>query len=417
VEQRNTGPEFASNIPSILAKNGITDEIADVSISEAVELVGRQFGSFPYYITVTFKGKREKLHLFYKKTIAIPAESAEMWKIMTMKEEVILLQVFPEINDFMQRTSGLQGFLLPYVPKAYYSDKGGVLMENLKEGGYALHNKNEKHGHSAAVAMMRTLGKFHGASWAWANEFGSEDKVKEKHPEMFKEMLDSEDGLRFMETTMGSPFKCILSLIQTGSGLRSDTTLSLEKFGKYADPNSCVMRDALKILKSKTHFRALSHSDCFTNNIMFKLDFSSVKILDFQFVRYNCPLIDVAVYLASCAKSSVLKEWKSLFNIYYQVVKETVELSGQRFPFTLHDLLEDFVIVQDFGIHYGIVIPLVLACLGSYDLREKNEGCDADVIYSLMKKWIAENPKEAKVLAEESVGMINDFAAIQPYND
>lgn len=47
-------------------------------------------------------------------------------------------------------------------------------------------------------------------------------------------------------------------------------------------------------------------------------------------------MIDLAEYFSTSVMPNVLKEWKTLFNAYYQTLKETVEMTGQEFPITLN---------------------------------------------------------------------------------
>jgi len=272
-------------------------------------------------------------------------------------------------------------------------------------------------GHSAAVAVLRALGKFHGATWAWTNSLGGEEKLKEKYPLFFQELLDTEDGFRFMDALFRDSLKSLAPLTKVAGEEDLDRTI-LQSFGRYADPDFSPMAEVLEKLKSPTHFKGLSQSDCHSNNMMFKPDLASAKVLDFQLARYNSAVIDVAQYLCTSVKDSVLKEWKTLFNIYYQVVKETVELTGQHFPFTLNHLLEDFKTAQTLGLHLGLLSILGQKPQESYKVQEEKEGCNPEIYSANIENMVANNTgAENYLLAKKAVDLVKHITAIQPYNE
>lgn len=411
-------PELAAKIASMLVESGETQEIETVWCAEASELAGLHFASLPNYVEVKFKGKEEKLYLFSKENVGFPTpELTKLGEYMATKEGQFLTVVIPEINDYVFKTSGWKDFLRPNFPKSFCYDVKGMTMENLYKAGYVMYDKTKRQGYAAAVAVFRAYGRLHGASWAWAKSLGGVEKVKEKYPLLFQDILDDPAGLNLMETMVGNTIKIIASTVTDMKDSDINTKSIMDKYSKHAKPGTSVMGDIKDKLKSDSHLRCISHSDCWTNNMMFKPDHSNVKLIDFQIVRFNCGSIDLAEYLSTSVSEDVRKSWKTLFNLYYQTMKEAVEMTGQKFPLTIKDILEDFVNKHEIGLSKGLHLIFGRESQEAYNVHESKEGLDPEVFANTVKTWLKNNPDKLHGIIKQCADLVDDFVAIRPYTE
>jgi len=93
---------------SILSKNGITDDVEDITITEPPELQGEHMATATVYVTVKFKDQAKKQkNLFVKKFTENPMHTKMVKQMKVMEKETSFFTEFlPFANQFYKEHTG-----------------------------------------------------------------------------------------------------------------------------------------------------------------------------------------------------------------------------------------------------------------------------------------------------------------------
>lgn len=169
--------------------------------------------------------------------------------------------------------------------------------------------------------VMHALGKYHALSFA----------LKDQQPDIFKKLtsqlgeiyyrLDNESLRSFSE--------------QFGTGIikmaekMGDNRIT-EKIRKLFTGDMCQMLADLVDGSHAEPYAVISHSDCWNNNTLFKLDASGrptgIRLLDFQITRYVSPVYDIIQYIfLSTQKEMRDQHYEDFLKVYHSSLSEHIE--------------------------------------------------------------------------------------------
>lgn len=179
------------------------------------------------------------------------------------REVFIYAELLPEFAKFQRENYLKIGFY--EFPKCYLAefdkekDEAVIIMEDLRDAGYKLINKNIPIDYEHAKLSFAALGRLHAISIA----------MKEKNPEIFKRfkvLVDNTKGNLENETIMSFMEGCMDRAIAT---LRDDEVKRRDKMLKLKENLVPLMKE-LTDGNVAEPFGVICHGDCWSNNFMYK---------------------------------------------------------------------------------------------------------------------------------------------------
>lgn len=195
----------------------------------------------------------------------------------------------------------------PWAPKGYMYFDSGLIVEDLREKGFAMHGKLLSL--EEMTSSLETLARMHAASILTEEKLGK--PLNEVFPQAFDSTFFFEDG---------AFRKWVFSGFNLSVAIAVKLGLDGDKMRRICNR----MTDSF--VPSKKKINVLSHADLWSNNIMFACEGGLKSILvDFQLVRY-CPLThDVFFLLYLCSTREFREEHEGmLMKHYYETLCETL---------------------------------------------------------------------------------------------
>lgn len=205
--------------------------------------------------------------------VKLPPEQPDYRKmamLMFDREIRIYNKILPTLKQFQEEhnlTDADGFFAFPHCHSAHFDaerDEAYIILDDLREKGYAMENKYEVIGVDQAKMVIRAIAKYHGTSIA----------LKHKNPTLFAPFKELDDFFKsnFPEEMMvqmnaGNVANAMKSL------QKSTDTMYREKLEQFRDK-------ILEINESIWDAEPLAvpiHGDCWTNNFMFKYEVRNVR--------------------------------------------------------------------------------------------------------------------------------------------
>lgn len=199
---------------------------------------------------------------------------------------------------------------------------GILVIDNLTAQGYRM-GPREKLDEDHIILMIKSIATYHGTVYAF----------KDKQPELFKEMVNSLEKFPFYreETNAYDAFYSIAldrakMYFQGESGDVFDDVNKLH--AKYIGKASWLLE---RFLVADPDFDIIIHGDYSRNNVMFRYESDdgfqnpqSVKMFDFQFLKYASPVLDLSFFLYMNTDPDMLDEKLDKFlKIYHSTLVAT----------------------------------------------------------------------------------------------
>ena len=211
--------------------------------------------------------------------------------------------------------------------------------------------------------LMKALGKFHALSLA----------MKDQDPDSFQIMRSSVNEMLFNDDPLTSYLKLcdyvgkdVVAL--TKEHLPHDTKYG-NKMAQYQDTIYNRMKDLTTPKEEDEPYNVITHSDLWVSNFLFHYPEGisqpdSIKILDYQGVRYGSPALDVTCVLLSSADKKIRNEHQeSLLRTYHDSLSELLKELGSdpEHAFPYHALKNQLKKYSEFGLLMTVVnVPLTL---------------------------------------------------------
>lgn len=287
---------------------------------------GNNYYSQLYRVYVHFKTTVERDTVLF---IKAPLEQGFVADIKHIgfynKEPQVYKQLLPVMREKVNFEFG---------PKSFHCPRENTLvLSDLREEGYVMLNKFDQLDFPHCKIVLETLAKFHATSVACCHE------TPELINAVAKEEAYRSDGL----SVIGTPNWLKLCVKRFADIVNEmDVQTSTKELINSKIDN--VWDIAINMTKPNPNsLNVLNHGDCWTNNILFKHnsdgDVISVKFVDFQFVRFTSPVLDLMTFIYTSADHDVRENrLQELYKIYLKILNKTFEELGCEERFTFEDL-------------------------------------------------------------------------------
>ncbi|XP_054265222.1 uncharacterized protein LOC128988059 [Macrosteles quadrilineatus] len=223
--------------------------------------------------------------------------------VLFLNEVSFYKEALTALLQFQSCTGGSQSFTV--VPKCFLAHNDVLVLEDLRERGFVMGNRQEGLDYLHCVAVFREIGRFHALSLA----------MKSKEPTLFQEQVASKIRETFFTDQNEEyyhDYYCTLiknALAMVDAGLENTEKLTyLNKLKKFLDEKT-FFKTMTTFAQPKEPLAVLTHGDFWTNNIMFRYsdsgEIEEVCFVDFQCARYGSPALDLVNFLYSCVDSDV----------------------------------------------------------------------------------------------------------------
>lgn len=276
-------------------------------------------------------------------------EESQTFFVKTMPDSQIILDTLMDDSMFTDEANFYEN-ITPLLMKEYNADKwsprcylitsNALVFEDLRVKGYTI-SPDPFLDEILLKATLTSLAQFHASTILAEHRLGK--TLKEIFPNAFVEKILTNHGNFAKMTPVG--FDAIKKMI--------------EKYGM--DPSFMPkIKDRVwefsKIRKGKCN--VLCHGDLWKNNLMFKSN-GNVKcvMVDYQFLRYTSPCIDVStlVYLHTTPEYRKKSEL-NLFEHYYCVLRDTLLQGSIKPPIPSYEsMLQDYKDYKLIGMIFGLL--------------------------------------------------------------
>ncbi|KAG5669260.1 hypothetical protein PVAND_017151 [Polypedilum vanderplanki] len=322
-----------------------------------------------HLILIVYNDDKEIADFFLK---AIPRHIKKRTELINecgfFTREVTFYEHFLPILDKLSSIS--------FAPKFFYAkNEHFIVLENLKDFKMFL-NQTRVLDYAHFKALMKTLAIFHASSLIYEKKFG---QLSEKELQMLKEVSHPDEKKSLRTIGVESSIEVMIKLIQLIPKYKKSNRLQ-EILRKI--PN--VMRSIFNYVKPSKKFQnVISHGDLWTNNVMFKYDkdnkIEECKIIDFQFVRYSPPAVDITTVLySSTTKKFRNMYYEEMLEIYYNTMKNELNKNGidhsNVFPY--EELIQSMKMYQKGGLIEALLfchLTLLPSDLASNILNSSDE--------------------------------------------
>ncbi|XP_018315464.1 uncharacterized protein [Mycetomoellerius zeteki] len=208
--------------------------------------------------------------------------------------------------------------------KCFYIDErppvdSVIALENVNEQGYyscaypCKYNTPLEY----TLAAMREIGRFHGKGYA----------MKELQRENFFAIVEQLQEIKYDRNQNEN---CIIFLNLTAT--RAVEYLRNQGYDTaFCDKTEALLSNAfdevmIKTVKSREPLSTLCHGDFILDNILFKMENDGqyrAMLIDFAFLRYATPVVDLSTYLClSCSNEIRKDKFFEIVRVYHDALKE-----------------------------------------------------------------------------------------------
>lgn len=321
---------------------GIVGEIIRVHIKARLPNLSKE-----YNLVIKFKGQHPRIDFIY--------QNAQIY----LKELLMYSKVLLEFNNFQKNLTNNQ-YPISH-PKFIYgkctTDEFVLVMENIKDMGFIIHNKEETFNFEHLKMAVIQLVRLHAVSYSYDHTH----TFLKKYPE-------------FEKTEYGTV------LLRLAGPAILDVTCEVLKKEKNHDLLEKINSKKKDLIKQHDEMHneksykllCLVHGDAHVRNMMFKYNDSDVnhnnpsdiKLLDWQTPHWNTPVMDLHHLIYSTTSRELRKEHlEDILQFYHSTfVEATSNMGVVGLNWTYEDFKNDFNRMALYGFEKGIVLAFNHHC-------------------------------------------------------
>ncbi|XP_055842780.1 uncharacterized protein LOC129909734 [Episyrphus balteatus] len=274
------------------------------------------------------------------------------------KEKWLIMDILPQFEILLDDVQ--------FAPRCYYSTYSPLetlVLEDMNRFGFHMVNREIGLDERQAKLTLKKLGQFHASSMVYAK----------KRPSMMqhynKGLLDPE-AIKPPTSLYKMLYKHLAYEIKISSKWEGFEKIT-EKMKEFYNEFDSRLFACQKPLKNE--IKVLNHGDFWVNNLLFKYDDRNNPVdlvfLDFQLSIYGSPGIDLNYFIFASVQMEVLKKWKTLLEVYYVSLRDTLkELGYQKIP-TYANIEKEFKQKSAYGF-FTLIGPLPVMTMQ----KEASEG-------------------------------------------
>ncbi|XP_018566831.1 uncharacterized protein LOC108907576 [Anoplophora glabripennis] len=261
-------------------------------------------------------------------------------------------KLWPKLLKFQEKVSPANRFvhLAKCFATASEENCERLLLENLKYQGFVMHDKKKALEKEQFEFIFKVYGKLHAISFAY----------KALDPESLLELVEGVTDV-WIVMSHKSHFHDAVKIIHEESLEYLEPSVEgaiIKKYKHYVDDGLDLLLKSL----AKGKYTAITHGDCWSNNMMFKYDNSGetvdVRFLDFQMFRVGSPVCDLSYCLYSGGTKEVFDDLDHLLHVYHDSLSESLREYGcdpmELYP--LEALKNDWKVHCQFGAAMGLML-------------------------------------------------------------
>ncbi|XP_019846596.2 uncharacterized protein LOC105228300 isoform X2 [Bactrocera dorsalis] len=249
-----------------------------------------------------------------------------------LREALAYEEFLPMIENF-QRNKGLaEEYCFHEYAKCFYTSTDEleevVFLEDLSLQEFGVFDRFDDFQFEHIATVMRTYAKLHALSFAIKDQ---QPKALDKFRKIEDIFLQHKDVSNLNIYFEGLKRTALACLEQESDKYRQ----ILDKFFKR--PFFEIFSDLIDGNKYEP-YAVLCHGDCWNNNLMFKMedtDVVTMRLLDWQLLRYSSPISDVMYFIFTCTTRKFRKaHYGDVLNVYYEELINHISRLGSN-PFKL----------------------------------------------------------------------------------
>lgn len=231
-----------------------------------------------------------------------------------------------------------------------------IIMEDMKEIGYKLCNRQDPLDYDHVLLAMREYGRFHALSFA----------IRDQKPELFLEFQNNIPEVFYDILVENEGSKKLLNYQCDRVADSFEETDKKCAYDKFINFQSHMFEYVGKAVAGENagSYAVISHGDCWINNLLFKYSKSqrsptSMCFIDWQMARVGSPVLDLAHFLfTSTDKKLRDQHYDSLIKEYHHSLSSFLRELGSNpevlFPF--HVFQEHLKIFSVYGLFMAIQV-------------------------------------------------------------
>ncbi|XP_063695694.1 uncharacterized protein LOC134827085 [Culicoides brevitarsis] len=248
--------------------------------------------------------------------------------LIFQREVTIYNDYLPLVMQLQKEKNFAEHEMFTNFPKVYFagidekSGEGAIIMENLRERGYATADRAKTIDFTYSRLVMEGLGRYHALSYAMKHQ-KPEIFAKFKLTDILVEMF-SKPEMQHMWTQMYD--QAIATLMPEEETLKA----------KLVDFKENIVPILTHLVNPDVAepFTVLNHGDCWINNFMFNFNGEvpiGIKFIDFQVARYVSPVLDLMYFIfASTDKQLRDEHYDDLIRAYHSALSAMLERLGEK---------------------------------------------------------------------------------------
>ncbi|XP_046390006.1 uncharacterized protein LOC124158758 [Ischnura elegans] len=318
-----------------------------------VGFMGRHFRITAW---VTISGTQKQIDFFAK--LAPTSETQYTAKTTSnyfTKEVFTYTDLAPRLNSCLPQgnTLPLPRCVLGRDEKTSTHDRRILILEDVTRKNYKLLEDVRPLDFAHCKAVLKSLGKFHASSLLLQGSL-VEEKGKTRQ-EVAKSVFRG-DSLNWMSSNNWA-MTCARSMATASALLwperfAESTKTVIEKLDRAWERVYAMAYDSDK------YANVLCHADLWINNMLFSYESNAsgeevpvdVVFVDFQFVHYTPPALDVLLFLHLCTHRDFRNEnWRSLLEYYHSEVGKYIPNHTLKEVYPLSSLFESFEEFREYG--------------------------------------------------------------------
>ncbi|KAK9872360.1 hypothetical protein WA026_017817 [Henosepilachna vigintioctopunctata] len=311
-------------------------------------------------ITVEESLTKKKIHLVLKaaQTGDQLREKAPI-RSAFIRENFIYNVVFKEFSELQKEYNVEEVF---DGTAKYYGGLGDtneecLVLENLKEVGFTMWNRQKPMDSQHVEAVMTQYGKLHALSYAFKKLKPEKyDDISKNLRNIFENIMSEQEVKESTVPVMERALKAVHGNERAIAGLKT-----------FFDNLYIFFEDCLQV---KDKYTIIIHGDCWCNNIMFRYEGtgtqkpSKVYLLDWQLSSTGSPILDISYFFYACSSKHCIDNYKSFLKVYYDSLSSMLKQFGVKIEevMSFEDLQLQWRIYSKYGMYMAIlIIKLMLA--------------------------------------------------------
>ncbi|XP_076069337.1 uncharacterized protein LOC143041397 [Oratosquilla oratoria] len=302
-----------------------------------------------------------------------------------LKEGGFYKEICPALNREL-RLAGLDELRVARAPLVHLeAGEEVIFMEDLRKRGYRMADRGKGLDDDHSLLVVKELARFHAASVLLRKKLGVD--LLEKFP--------------FLAEAHSEAYGPFFAALLEGTALFADKVGGQGHVVQYlrGKLQPKFMEYYFEQLQSEEPFIAITHGDCWTNNMLFRYDAESrpveVMLVDLQVVRRSSASTDLSYMMYTSLNGEDRRRTLDMFlYCYFTIFQEVLSAGGMEPLFTFQKLLEDYKAHRLHGILMGLLMVPAL-------LREEGQAFDMkSITEENLEEMMKENQQEVVNLSE-----------------